>query len=44
MIADAATIDRSAFERTFDVCVIGAGPAGITLARTPRRRRAPASR
>ena len=33
MIADAATIDRSAFERTFDVCVIGAGPAGITLAR-----------
>ena len=34
MIADAATLDRSAFERTFDVCVIGAGPAGITLART----------
>ena len=33
MIADASTIDRSAFDRTFDVCVIGAGPAGITLAR-----------
>lgn len=25
--------DRSAFSRTFDVCVIGAGPAGITLSR-----------
>jgi choline dehydrogenase-like flavoprotein len=34
MIADASTIDRSAFDRTFDVCVIGAGPAGITLARS----------
>jgi choline dehydrogenase-like flavoprotein len=33
MIADATTIDRSAFDRTFDVCVVGAGPAGITLAR-----------
>jgi choline dehydrogenase-like flavoprotein len=33
MRADAATADRSAFERQFDVCVIGAGPAGITLAR-----------
>ena len=33
MIADAATVDRSAFGRAFDVCVIGAGPAGITLAR-----------
>ena len=33
MIADASTIDRTAFDRTFDVCVIGAGPAGITLAR-----------
>lgn len=33
MLADANTADRSAFERTFDVCVIGAGPAGITLAR-----------
>ena len=29
---DTAT-DRSAFARAFDVCVIGAGPAGITLAR-----------
>ena len=34
MIADASTADRSAFDRTFDVCVIGAGPAGITLARS----------
>ncbi len=34
MIADAATMDRSAFERDFDVCVIGSGPAGITIART----------
>ena len=34
MIADASTIDRTAFDRTFDVCVIGAGPAGITLARS----------
>src|SRR4051794_14942959 len=33
MIADAATMDRSAFGRVFDVCVIGAGPAGITVAR-----------
>jgi choline dehydrogenase-like flavoprotein len=33
MIADASTVDRSAFGRVFDVCVIGAGPAGITLAR-----------
>ncbi len=33
MIADAATIDRNAFERVFDVCVVGAGPAGITIAR-----------
>jgi choline dehydrogenase-like flavoprotein len=28
-----ATTDRSAVGRTFDVCVIGAGPAGISLAR-----------
>ena len=34
MIADATTIDRSIFDQTFDVCVIGAGPAGITIART----------
>ncbi len=33
MLADATTADRSAFAQTFDVCVIGAGPAGITLAR-----------
>ena len=33
MLADATTADRSAFEQTFDACVIGAGPAGITLAR-----------
>lgn len=34
MLADAATAQRSAFDRPFDVCVVGAGPAGITLART----------
>lgn len=34
MIADATTVDRNAFARTFDLCVIGAGPAGITIART----------
>ena len=28
-----ATTDRAAFERGFDVCVIGTGPAGTTLAR-----------
>jgi len=33
MLDDATTADRSAFEQTFDACVIGAGPAGITLAR-----------
>lgn len=33
MILDAANLDRSLFGQTFDVCVIGAGPAGITLAR-----------
>ena len=33
MILDATTADRSLFEREFDVCVIGSGPAGITLAR-----------
>jgi hypothetical protein len=33
MQADTATPERSAFDRDFDVCVIGAGPAGITLAR-----------
>ena len=33
MIFDVETAERSAFHRDFDVCVIGAGPAGITLAR-----------
>lgn len=34
MLVDAATADRAAFARPFDVCIAGAGPAGITLART----------
>lgn len=34
MLADAATAERAAFDRPFDVCVVGAGPAGITLARS----------
>ena len=29
----ASAADRAAFERSFDVCVIGTGPAGTTLAR-----------
>jgi ribulose 1,5-bisphosphate synthetase/thiazole synthase len=33
MLADATGDDRAGFARTFDVCVVGAGPAGITLAR-----------
>ena len=33
MIFDVETPERSAFDRHFDVCVIGAGPAGITIAR-----------
>ena len=33
MILDVDTAERGAFARPFDVCVIGAGPAGITLAR-----------
>jgi choline dehydrogenase-like flavoprotein len=33
MIFDVETAERAVFERDFDVCVIGAGPAGITLAR-----------
>jgi choline dehydrogenase-like flavoprotein len=33
MIVDATDADRGLFARTFDACVIGAGPAGITLAR-----------
>lgn len=34
MLADAATPDRAAFAHPFDVCIAGAGPAGITLARS----------
>jgi hypothetical protein len=33
MIFDLGAGGRTAFEQPFDVCVIGAGPAGITLAR-----------
>ena len=33
MLTDIAAGNRDRFARTFDVCVIGAGPAGITLAR-----------
>jgi choline dehydrogenase-like flavoprotein len=33
VIVDAAGPDRTAFAGSFDACVIGAGPAGITLAR-----------
>lgn len=34
MIRDAETAEAGAFgDRTFDVCIVGAGPAGITLAR-----------
>ncbi len=33
MQIDTAGAGRAAFDGTFDVCVIGAGPAGITLAR-----------
>ena len=33
MLIDAATPARAAFDRPFDVCVIGSGPAGITIAR-----------
>ncbi len=34
MIQDVSSTDRSAFDQTFDVCVIGSGPAGITIARS----------
>jgi hypothetical protein len=34
MLLDTGTPDRAAFARPFDVCIVGAGPAGITLART----------
>lgn len=33
MIFDAQDVDRSLFDRTFDACVIGSGPAGMTIAR-----------
>ena len=33
MLLDANDADRSVLDRTFDACVIGAGPAGVTLAR-----------
>ena len=34
MLVDTGTPERAAFSRPFDVCIAGAGPAGITLART----------
>lgn len=34
MIFDATDMDRGLFARTFDACVIGSGPAGMTLALT----------
>ena len=33
MILDAQDLDRTLFDRIFDICVVGSGPAGITLAR-----------
>lgn len=33
MIVDASAADRSLFDRDFDVCVIGTGPAGMSVAR-----------
>ena len=33
MLSDATDGDRSRVAQGFDVCVVGAGPAGITLAR-----------
>jgi choline dehydrogenase-like flavoprotein len=33
MLIDATDADRALFARTFDACVIGTGPAGVTLAR-----------
>lgn len=33
MLVDAAKADRRLFARTFDTCVIGTGPAGMTVAR-----------
>ena len=37
MILDAAAMDRSLFDRVFDICVIGSGPAGMTVARALAR-------
>lgn len=34
MLVDAATAPRDVFDRDFDVCVIGTGPAGMAVART----------
>lgn len=33
MILDANTVDRGFFDRRFDVCIVGSGPAGISAAR-----------
>jgi choline dehydrogenase-like flavoprotein len=33
MLVHAESVDRSLFERPRDVCVVGGGPAGVTLAR-----------
>lgn len=33
MILDASTVERTIFGRTFDVCIVGSGPAGISAAR-----------
>jgi GMC oxidoreductase len=33
MLLDANDADRSVLDRTFDACVIGSGPAGVTVAR-----------
>lgn len=33
MIVDAGTADRGLFDRRFDLCVIGSGPAGMSVAR-----------
>ncbi len=38
MIHNAQEMDRSLFDQVFDVCVIGSGPAGMTLARALARR------
>ncbi|MCB1371714.1 MAG: GMC family oxidoreductase [Rhodobacteraceae bacterium] len=34
MILDAGSPDRGAFARPFDICIVGSGPAGMTLARS----------